>query len=286
MVACYYACVQFFWNATLPQFETTTLHHLENKPHQYSSIRLWGSVGFILAVSILGLYLESFSVAHLPVIILILLTGIWLSSLIVPEKAAQHLPISHVSLREIIFRPEVITLILVCFLAQASHGGYYTFYTLFMEAHQYSRTVIGSLWALGVIAEVGVFLIMHRLVPKYGLRKLFLLTFILTTARWLLIAMFIDYLFVAIFAQLLHAASFGIYHAVAIQLFHRYFPGKHAGRGQALYSSLSFGAGGAFGTYISGLAWVHISPESIFYIASGFSFAALVLSLRWLRAES
>ena len=273
----------FFWNATLPQFEATTLHHLDDKPHRYSAIRLWGSVGFIATVAALGPYFELYSIQHLPVVIFILLSGIWLSSLIVPEKAAQHLSLSHVSLREILLRPEVITLILVCFLAQASHGGYYTFYTLFMESHQYSRTLIGALWALGVVAEVGVFLYMHRLVPKYGLRNLFLATFILTTIRWILIASFIDSMVVAVVAQVLHAASFGLYHAVAIQLFHRYFPGKHAGKGQALYSSLSFGAGGAFGTYISGLAWEHVSPASIFMIAAGLSTLAFVLSWRWLR---
>ena len=65
--------------------------------------------------------------------------------------------------------------------------------------------------------------------------------------RWILVGYFVDVLWVLIIAQTLHAASFGIYHASAIELIHRYFPGAHQGKGQALYSSVSFGAGGAVG---------------------------------------
>ena len=37
-------CFSFFWNATLPQFEVTTLQHLGEYSHHYSKVRLWGSV--------------------------------------------------------------------------------------------------------------------------------------------------------------------------------------------------------------------------------------------------
>ena len=73
--------------------------------------------------------------------------------------------------------------------------------------------------------------------------------------RWILISQFPETITVMIFAQLLHAASFGLYHACAIQLIHRNFSGRHQGRGQALYSSLSFGAGGAAGSLVSGLGF-------------------------------
>ena len=61
----------------------------------------------------------------------------------------------------------------------------------------------------------------------------------------LLVALLVESVAAMVFAQLLHAASFGLYRAVAIQLVHRAFTAGHQGRGQALYSSISFGAGGA-----------------------------------------
>lgn len=273
----------FFWNATLPQFEVTTLEHLRERLHRYSSIRLWGSIGFILAVAALGPVLEGERVNGLPWVLLGLFLGIWLTSLAVPERLVAHPSLEHVSLKSVLLRPEVIALLVACFLLQASHGPYYTFYTIYMEGHGYSRTLIGQLWALGVVAEVGVFLLMHRLAPRFGLRRLFLAAMLLATLRWWMIGAFVDQLALMLLAQTLHAASFGVYHAVAIQLFHRFFPGRLSGRGQALYSSISFGAGGAVGSLYSGMAWDTLGAQTTYYIAGLLSALAGLVVWRWIR---
>jgi PPP family 3-phenylpropionic acid transporter len=273
----------FFWNAALPQFEATTFNHLGKHSHRYSGIRLWGSVGFIVAVAALGPALDAQGAGILPVVIIVLFAGMWLSSLVVPERASGHLSLPHEPLLKVLLRPEVAALLVVCFLMQASHGPYYTFYTIYMEGHGYSRSFIGQLWALGVLAEVGVFLIMHRWVQRFGLRALLLLSLGLTVIRWVLISQFPETISIMVFAQLLHAASFGLYHACAIQLIHRNFSGRHQGRGQALYSSLSFGAGGAAGSFVSGMGWETIGPDNVYLLAAGFAFSALVIAWVWVR---
>jgi len=258
----------FFWNAALPQFEVTTLNHLGADVHRYSSIRLWGSIGFILAVTVLGLLFDRQGTGWLPMVLVGLFAGIWLSSLLVPEKTDSHPPLDHIPLREVLKKPAVISLLLVCFLVQASHGPYYTFYTIYMAAHGYSESLIGQLWALGVIAEVGVFLKMHHWLPRYGARRLLIVATGLTSLRWLLLAWFVDNLPVMVLTQTLHAASFGLYHAVAIHLIHRLFRGRLQGRGQALYSSLSFGAGGAVGSFAAGYLWEGIGAEWMYLAAA------------------
>ena len=275
----------FFWNASLPQFEATTLSHLGNQSHRYSSIRLWGSIGFILAVTALGPIFESVGIGALPAILLALMTGIWLMSLLVPER---ELPVAtdHSSLRGVLCRPEVIALLVVCFLMQASHGPYYTFYSIYLEDHGYSRTLIGWLWALGVIAEVLVFMFMHRIVPRFGLRNIFLASLLCAALRWALIGLYVDNLPIMIFAQILHAASFGVYHAVSIQLIHQYFTGRNQGRGQALYSSISFGAGGAVGSLYSGYMWTSAGPLVTYFLAATIGIAAFLVAWRSIRMTS
>jgi len=267
----------FFWNAALPQFEATTMNHLGEHPHHYSSIRLWGSVGFIIAVSALGPLLGSYGTALLPQVLVVLFVLIWLSSLTVPESAAGHLPIDQVPLRTVLRKPVVLALLFVCFLVQASHGPYYALFSIYLEEYGYSTGLIGQLWALGVIAEIGVFLLMPVLLPRFGARRLLLTAVGLTTLRWLLIGGFADSLIIMVFAQTLHAASFGLYHAVAIYLIHTLFTGAHQGRGQALYSSLSFGAGGAAGSLASGYLWSGVSPQAVFLMAAATSLLALVV---------
>ena len=267
----------FFWNASLPQFEATTMNHLGDNTHRYSGIRLWGSVGFILSVLALGPLLERYGIELVPLVITVLFAMIWLSSMMVPESAAGHLQLDQQPLRTVLRRPVVLSLLAVCFLLQASHGPYYAFYTLYLEEFGYSTVMIGRLWALGVLAEIGVFLLMPILLPRYGARRLLLVAVALTTLRWLLIAGFVEHPAVIIFSQTLHAASFGLYHAVAIYLFHSLFTGTHQGRGQALYSSISFGAGGALGSLASGYLWTGLGPQAMYQLAAAVSALAFVL---------
>ena len=185
-------CFSFFWNAALPQFEATTFNHLGDKTHHYSNIRLWGSIGFIVTVVSLGSLLEMKGASVLPFALIILFAGIWLMSIIVPEQAAQHLQLDQVSILDVLKRPDVVALLLACFLMQMSHGPYYTFYSIYLEEYQYSRSLIGQLWSLGVVAEVVIFLLMYRMVPKFGLRFLLLLSLFLASVRWLLRGYFVE----------------------------------------------------------------------------------------------
>ncbi len=269
----------FFWNAALPQFEVNTLNHLAADTHRYSTIRLWGSIGFILTVASLGPLFEQFGTGVLPLILTGLFAAIWLTSLGVPEKSKTPAGQAHPPLGAVLRQPAVIALLLVCFLVQASHGPYYTFYTIYLSAHGYSETLIGQLWALGVVAEIGVFLNMHRWLPRYGARRLLLTATALTALRWALVALLVDSLGAMLLAQTLHAASFGLYHAVSIHMFHRLFPGRLQGRGQALYSSVSFGAGGAMGSVAAGYLWEGVGSQWM-YLAAALS-AGLAFAVAW-----
>lgn len=272
----------FFWNATLPQFEAMTLNHLGDDAHHYSMIRLWGSLGFIVIVVLIGDLLETYDTDIIPLVVLITFVIISLSSFIVPEKLntphADHSPIWHV-----IKQPKVLAFLAVCFLMLCSHGPYYTFYTIYLEEQGYSPHMIGVLWAVGVLAEVIIFLLMHRLLPVFGARKLLIVTLLLTTLRWLLIGFFVDDLSMLFLAQLIHAFSFGVFHSVGISLVHEYFTGSHQGRGQALYSSVSFGAGVAVGSLISGLVWDQWGAGVLFVFASCCTITALAIVWKYIQ---
>lgn len=276
------AAFSFFWNATLPQFEATTFTHLGQDTHRYSSIRLWGSIGFVVAVAALGMALESQGAETLPVVLISLFISIWLMSLIVPERAAGHLHLDKESIFKVMRRPEVAALIVVVFLMQASHGPFYTFYSIYLEDHGYSKVWIGWLWALGVIAEIGVFMVMHHLLPRIGLRKLLMFSLLVAAVRWVLLGEYVESMAMMLFVQLCHGATFGIFHAVAIQYFHTHFTGAHQGRGQALYSSMSFGAGGALGALLGGYAWTILGATMTYNIAALLAVLALLISWRFI----
>jgi len=242
----------FFWNAALPQFEVVTLTHLGTQLHRYSRIRVWGSLGFIALSLGVGKLLETESLLIIPLIIFGVFIGTWLMSLSVPEIPSLHHETVALPFKNILFQPAVLALLVGCFLMQASHGGYYAFYSPYLTLYGYSKTWIGALWSLGVLAEIVLFLAMPNLSSQFNQKTLFLIAFFLAGLRWLMIAFGADFLIVLLGAQLLHAASFGLYHVVSIQLITKYFSGRYQGRGQALYGSVSYGVGGSLGTLYAG----------------------------------
>ena len=268
----------FFWNATLPQFEAATMLHLKSEPERYSRIRLWGSVGFIIAVLGIGRFLDEFGIDYLPWIITALLAGNWLMALVTPEAPSTHIGAVVGSVFHVLFKPELLAFFVVYMLLQVAHGPYYVFYSVYLQQHQYTATLTGLLWALGVCAEILVFIWMFGLLRHWWLRRLLLGSLALSMLRWLMIAYGVDSLAIIVGAQLLHAASFGVAHVVAIQLLHRYFGAGHQSKGQALYSSLSFGLGGMLGSIYSGYLWDVLGGGPVFVIAALACGVALLIA--------
>lgn len=270
----------FFWNAALPQFEANTMNHLGRDEHHYSRIRLWGSVGFIFSVLALGHAIDRYGIATLPYGILLLFVGMLLSSLLTPEQRGEEEHDAQPAFLEVLKRPEVMGFFGACFMLQASHGPYYAFFSIYLQDYDYGGGVIGALWAWAVIAEIGVFLIMHRLLPVYGPRLLMTGALLVAVVRWALIARYAELLPVLIVAQTLHAATYGVYHAVGIAVVNRYFRGRNQGRGQAFYTSATFGAGVASGSLLSGYLWDPLGGSATFYLAAGLAAVAAAAAFR------
>ncbi|MDP3367311.1 MAG: MFS transporter [Pseudomonas sp.] len=272
----------FFWHAVLPQFEVITLAHLREQAARYSQIRLWGSIGFIVAVVGLGLLFEWLSLDAYPAALLVIMAGIVVSSFWVPNAQPVLRPSTLESegfVRQL-RRPGILAFYVCVGLMQLSNGPYYTFLTLHLEGVGYSRGAIGLFWALGVVAEILLFLVMARLLQRYSLRAVLLASFLITAVRWLLLGSLPQYLPVLLLAQCMHAATFGAFHAACIHFVQRSFADRQQGQAQALYVSLA-GIGGALGALYAGYSWKGLGPAWTFAIASLVALlAAFIIATR------
>ncbi|MGZ4998534.1 MAG: MFS transporter [Methylobacter sp.] len=276
----------FFWNAALPQFEAVTLYHLKTEAHRYSRVRLWGSIGFIVAVLGVGRLLDYQSLSFIPISITALMILIWLVSLITPTIQAPHHESVAIGITQIMKRPELWAFLVVYMLLQLAHAPYYVFYSIYLKHYQYTASLTGFLWALAVFAEIILFIYMRRLLKRFSLRVILLFSILLSVIRWLMIAWCVDYFWLLLFAQLLHAATFAGAHVAAIHLVHLYFGDRHQGKGQALYTSLTFGLGGMLGSYFSGYYWELFGAEFVYSAAAVFCSLAFVVAYIWVGRES
>ncbi|HJW24345.1 MAG TPA: major facilitator superfamily domain-containing protein 6 [Rhodocyclaceae bacterium] len=275
----------FFWSAALPLMETLTFDHLRDEKGRYSRIRLWGSIGFILAVMGTGRLLDWAPLSSVLWVCWGVLAGILAVALTVPEVAALKPHEDTPGIGHILRQPRVRALLAACFAMSAAHGALYVFYSIHLADHGYNKTGVGLLWSLGVVAEIFVFLFMARLSSRYSLRAILLASFGAAVVRFLLIGWGVESILLTVLAQLMHGLTFGSYHAAAIAAVNQWFPGRVQGRGQAMYSSLSFGAGGLLGGLVSGWTWDRIGAAWTYTLSSAFALAGLLLILVWVRNE-
>lgn len=271
------AVMGFFWSAALPLVETLTLGHLGTQATRYGSIRLWGSVGFVVAVLGTGAALDFFPLRAVLWTGVLILGGIFVCALAVPEAPGEKHAAAPRSLRHIVATREVVTLLAACLLMSAAHGALYVFYSILLVDHGYSKIEVGWLWTLGVLAEIAVFWFMPRLLRTFSTRDILLFSFACAVLRFLVIGWATDHAWLIAAAQLLHGATFGAYHAAAVASVARLFPGSLQARGQALYGSLSFGAGGMIGGLVSGWAWDGLGSAVTFTLSAGFALLGLMV---------
>ncbi len=264
----------------LPLVESLTLGSLEGRTGGYGPIRLWGSVGFVVAVLATGAWLD----AHAPQSLLGVIIGLAaltlaVSFLVPARRVAAVSAQGDAGLAAVVARPEVLAFFAACFCMNAAHGTLYAFYSIYLQAEGYSKTAIGVLWTLGVVAEIGLFLVLPRLLRLCSLRAVLAASLACAAVRFALIGWYVHSLPLLVFAQLLHAATFGAFHASSVAMVHRLFSGRLQARGQTLHSSLSYGLGGTTGTLLAGWSWAALGPELSFTLSAAFGLvgAALVI---------
>jgi PPP family 3-phenylpropionic acid transporter len=178
-------------------------------------------------------------------------------------------------------KPQVLALIGAGAFMSAAHGPYYTFFSIHLVGEGYSKAATGWLWALGVACEIGIFVWMPRLYRAFTLRQILLTSFALAVVRFLAIGWLAHNLAVLLIAQAMHAATFGAFHAASIGYVHKLFKGRLQSRGQAIYGSLAFGVGGAFGGFASGALWERAGAGLTFTFGAVCALLGGLVFLRW-----
>ena len=260
--------LSLFTSSTLPLAESLTLAHLATTDGHYSRIRLWGSIGFIVASLFLGYLIDLQGINILLWVLLIAQAIIFFLSNTIPETQDIQHKTNDLSIWKIIKTPSVIALLLGCTLMVSAHGVLYNFYSIYLKDHGYSSGTIGWLWAVGVICEILIFMAMPKILRRYSLKAILLMSLFLGVIRFILIGASPDHLYLLFIAQIFHAATFGSFHAASIEVIAYYFKGRNQTRGQAIYNSVAYGIGGTIGGLGGGYLIQYLGGQLGFMIAA------------------
>ncbi len=274
--------MSLFLTGQVPIAESLAMQTSRGDLGRYGRVRVWGSVGFIVAVLASGWVFDGLGMGVLPYGLILLLGLIAWSAGRLPARPVHDLSLPSMALRAVLAQGRVRGFLLASFLMLLSHAPLYTLFSLWLEGHGYSRFEIGLLWTLGVIAEILVFQYQKPFFQRWGLRAVWVVSYLVTAIRFCLIAVSEGNLLVLVCAQLLHAVTFGLHHSASVGLVQLWFPAQAQARGQALYTMASYGLGGSLGGILAGSVWEAYFPEASFWVSVsvamvGFLVAAWVV---------
>ncbi|WP_018691943.1 MFS transporter [Algicola sagamiensis] len=251
------ALVNLFWTAILPQMEVISLGITQGTDRNYSQIRLWGSLGFIVAVLLAGVWLEWFGSHRLPELIMLLMICLILnafflrSSPVTPQSTSKKNSL----IKRMCTTPFII-FFCYAFCLQLSTAPFNSFFGLLLTEHlNFSGYWVGALITVGVFAEIVAFLYASRFFSLWSVKSILIVCVFFTILRWCILGFVPHIIPLLVFSQLIHALSFAMTHAAAIQFIHDYFEPHQLSRAQAFYAGLVYSGAGAIGAYLAGMTW-------------------------------
>lgn len=269
-----------------PLIETLALAAVRAGQTSYGHVRLWGSLTFIVANLGVGLIIDEFGAGAVAWLLasgcLLTLGALFLVERrpVDREHRANLKPGALVALlRHKVF---VLLLIVAGFL-QASHAVFYVYGVLHWQSLGYSTSLIGVLWAIGVIAEVLLFMWGRTVLAWSGALGLMSIGAAAGMVRWGVMA-FDPALGVLVVLQGAHALTYAASHMGTMHLISRVVPAELAGTAQALLAAFTASVAMSGAIVIAGLLYARTGGFSYMAMAavSAAGLGGIFVLRRWI----
>jgi PPP family 3-phenylpropionic acid transporter len=259
-------------STTLPLIDTIAVQGTRLRGLDYGRLRLWGSLSFVAASFVGGVAITEFGGG----------AGIWLiaagcaltllAAYVVPEQGKVDAPSAIVppplwkasEPRELLARREFQLFLIAGGFVQAAHAAFFAFGTLLWQKQGLSAAWCGTLWAIGVFAEVLVFTFSGRVAARFGAVRLIALGAAASVLRWLVLAIEPS-LAVLVPLQLLHGVTYGASHIGAMHFIHDAIPRDRAASAQAFYATVAAGVAMGMATLLAG--YLYAQAGALTYVA-------------------
>jgi len=265
------ACYGVFYAPIIAFLEAFSMDLLGSGKSGYGRIRVWGSIAFIVVVTMVGWIL-----GWLPIkaILVFILTGsvlLSLAGLKMPAAAGTSKTLFWKSIKAFM-NQRVLVFLFCAFLMLVGHGAYYGFFSIYLERQGFSSSFIGIAWALAIIAEIVVMVNSKRIFKYLSLEKALVAAFIIAIFRWVLLGTLRSW-YAILMLQVLHAGTYAMFHMASILYMDRLSPDGAKTLGQSINNAVTYGLGLMAGFFISGFMYERAGAQFSFLVSALFALA-------------
>ncbi|MBU0725107.1 MAG: MFS transporter [Alphaproteobacteria bacterium] len=262
----------------MPLTESISLRQARAGLIDYGRVRLWGSITFMVITVVAGWMIGQYGAGVIHTLVVAAALATLVACLTLPADGAPMPPLRKGAALALARNPVFLLFLGTAAAAQASHAVYYGFSALHWRAAGLSETVIGLLWAEGVIAEILLFIYGTRVTARFGPVGMLLLAGAAGVLRWSVTAETTSLPLLAAM-QLLHAITFGAAHLGAMAFLTRAVPDALSATAQSLYAGLVSGVAFGLAMPLSGYLYGRFGGQA-FLLSVVFSVIATLIALR------
>lgn len=273
----------FALSSLFPLSDNLTVRIASERGLQYGRIRLWGSLSFIAAAMLGGRILEGRPEGWVLAMVLAAVAVTCLSTFLLPDARWPTEGVRKARSLRLLVNPVFVLFLASASLIQSSHAVYYGFATLYWRSVGHSDTVIGWLWAEGVIAEVILFTFGSAILARLGPVRLMAIAGLAGLLRWGVTGVTAD-LVPLLLVQAIHAFTFGATHLAAVHFIARAAPSNLSASAQSLYAALGTGVGFGVTMPLAGLLYDQFGGGAFLFMAGMTAVGAgcaVLLARRW-----
>ena len=267
--------------AMLPIGESQVMGAVLRHKLDYGRIRLWGSITFIVATLGAGRLLTGRDPDLILYLVLAALAATFVAALSFPQQPSDTDKTERSGIVTLLTQPRFVLFVITASLLQASHAVLNGFSTLHWRAAGISETIIGGLWAEGVIAEIALFSVSGFFVARLGPLGLLALAGVSGIVRWTVLAQTTD-LTALLLVQVLHGITFGAVHLGAMHFVARNAPPRLSATAQGIYASATGLAMGLAMVAAGGL-FEAFAGKAFFAMAAISAAGTILVAILWLQ---
>ncbi|WP_427052525.1 MFS transporter [Paenibacillus sp. TC-CSREp1] len=266
----------FFYYPVYPLSDTMAITTASKYGRNFTSIRVFGSIGYAFFALSIGYVLGSFGPEWTMGICISLAAVTLLISFQLkdqPSGGGGKMQLSGVW--DILKRREVFTFFGCVFLLAMGHRMNEAFLTITLKDLGASEGLIGWSLLISSVSEIPIFLLLSKYGNRYKELPLLTLAALMYTIR-LLFMSFSDTPAAVVVIQTMHSVTFGIFYVTAVRYITRLVPDSYRATGMALFTIVWSSASGLLSGTLGGLLLEHTGRQSFYLTAMAFALAGLI----------
>jgi PPP family 3-phenylpropionic acid transporter len=277
------AAFSFFRAPLLSLVDAAALDRAARSGGHYGHVRLWGSLGFLVAALGGGRLYDHFGASRMMLLCSALLALAVAGAFALPAPPPEPRQRVLHEWRKMLARPALWLFLVAALLGQAAGSTYDCAFSLHLRRLGFDGGFVGVAWAVGVAAEIALMAVSGPILARLGAARLFALGTATGVVRWLLLGQARSAAAILVL-QPLHGITFGLTYVAGVHLA-RERGGGAPTAAQGLYATAMM-SGSLVGMSIAGALLDRWGGQGLFTVASAVALGGAGCALAYADVSS